>query len=565
MIDVRYQRNSMLALAVLVVLSLIVGSCGDDDGSSGTISADDAEKRLSDCVDKIGWVNDPVDWKKSIDPTPGDLARALPEIDENPLVVSGSGDVVIEIFASTEKSGSGTDGWVVEVAEAFNSSNPRLADGSTVGVSIRKIASGRGYLYIGSEQYQPHGFTPSNVLWVEMAAARGVKMTAIADRLVPNVAGIVMTTDTAARLEQTYGALDPQAVVNAVVAGDLTMAYTNPFESSTGLNFLVTTLSSFAGGDESRLLDPDVVSTFESFQSRVPFTALTTLQIRESVEAGGSLDAFVMEWQTYTKTDSLRSGYRFIPFGILHDNPLYGVGDLSAQQLEALQAFSAFAAQTQYTDLAAEYGFDPAPYTPAMAVPSGATLISAQQVWKERKDGGRSVAAVFVADVSGSMSGTRIVALKEALLTGMKFIAADNYLGVVEFDNQVRLVLPLAQFDLNQQALFAAAVTDMDAAGGTAMYDGVCLGLQMLVDAVHANPDVKPMLFVLTDGETSAGHTYGQVDEIIAGLNYPVHTVGFEANIDELARLSGLVESASINASEGDVKTKITSMFNTGL
>ena len=74
------------------------------------------------------------------------------------------------------------------------------------------------------------------------------------------------------------------AVIDDVASGDLVMGYTDPFASSTGLNFLVTVLDSFAGGEEERMLDPDVVSTFERFQENVPFVALTTLQMRESVE-----------------------------------------------------------------------------------------------------------------------------------------------------------------------------------------------------------------------------------------------------------------------------------------
>ena len=38
------------------------------------------------------------------------------------------------------------------------------------------------------------------------------------------------------------------------------MGYTDPFASSTGLNFLVTVLQSFANGEETRMLSPDVVS-----------------------------------------------------------------------------------------------------------------------------------------------------------------------------------------------------------------------------------------------------------------------------------------------------------------
>jgi Ca-activated chloride channel family protein len=287
--------------------------------------------------------------------------------------------------------------------------------------------------------------------------------------------------------------------------------------------------------------------------------------MRESVENdNGSLDAFVMEWQTYIQTDSLRSGFEFIPFGVRHDNPLYAVGDVSPGEMETLEAFAEFARRDRYRNLAEDYGFDPPDYTSDVAIPAGSSLIDAQNLWKEKKDAGRPVAAVFVADVSGSMAGTRLFSLQRALRTARGFISAEASVGMVEFSDQTVLRLPIEEFDLNQQARFIAAVDDMDAAGGTAMYDGITLGLSMLLSHQATNPTAKPLLIVLTDGETNEGYTLSDVQATIGGLRIPVYTVGFEANLDELGRLSSLVEAATINASEEDVEFKISALFNAG-
>jgi Ca-activated chloride channel family protein len=304
---------------------------------------------------------------------------------------------------------------------------------------------------------------------------------------------------------------------------------------------------------------------FEQFQRQVPFVALTTLQIRESVENdNGTLDAFVMEYQTYENTDSLSSGYEFVPFGVRHDNPLYGVGTLSAAQTETLEAFAAFAEQPEQLADAADAGFDPPPYESDVVVPSGSTLIDVQGVWKDKKDGGRPVATVFVVDVSGSMEGTRIQSVQTAMLSAREFIKPETRVGVVEFSDVAMQRLPIADFDLGQQARYAALAEDLSPGGGTAMYDGIVLGLSMLEAEVAANPDIKPILVVLSDGETTDGLTFDEVDDVIAGLGIPVYTVGFEADLDELGRLSSLVEAASIDASEQDVEFKIAALFNAG-
>jgi Ca-activated chloride channel family protein len=324
-------------------------------------------------------------------------------------------------------------------------------------------------------------------------------------------------------------------------------------------------LDDFAEGDESRLVAPDVASVFEQFQQQVPFVALTTLQIRESVEKeNGTLDAFVMEYQTFVNSESLRTGFEFIPFGVPHDNPLYAVGDVAPTTLETLELFAAHAGQQQSSDLAEEVGFDPPQYQSTVAIPSGETLIEAQNLWKDKKDGGRPVHAVFVTDVSGSMAGSRIVSVQTALQSALGFISPETSIGMVEFSDVARKKLDIEKFDLNQQGQFAAAVVDMNPIGGTAMYDGIILGLSMLTDVRAADPNAKLLLFVLTDGETTSGLTFDDTASVIEGVGIPVYTVGFEADVDELARISSLVESASINASEDDVEFKMASLFNAG-
>jgi Ca-activated chloride channel family protein len=112
------------------------------------------------------------------------------------------------------------------------------------------------------------------------------------------------------------------------------------------------------------------------------------------------------------------------------------------------------------------------------------------------------------------------------------------------------------------KSTFHAAVKGLRAGGKTAMYDGVAVALSRLVEAKRDDPSIKPMLFVLTDGETNRGMSYGDMDSIVEGLQIPVYTIGFEANIGELKRLSSLVEAASLNASEDDVRYTIGALLN---
>jgi len=549
-------------LALLAGFALLAAACSTE---LQQLSAEEAQDELDEIVNDIDFEEGIVTDKATLElGAEVDLIDTLPPIDEYPIVVDGRGQVELEIFASTEKSGDDTDGWLNEIAEEFNNSNPTLANGSSVSVDVRKIASGTGYQYIAAGRDLPDAFSPSNHLWIQMAAEK-TEMTPISEQLVPNVAGIVMKTETADRLGGA-DSLTPSDVIDAVVDDQIVMGYTDPFASSTGLNFLLTVLDDFAEGDEARITAPDVASVFEQFQRRLPFVALTTLQIRESVENdNGTLDAFVMEWQTFVNTDSLESGFEFIPFGIRHDNPLYAVGNVGADKIEGLELFADFATSSSNSSKAQDFGFEPPSYDSSVNIPSGSTLVQAQQVWKEKKDGGRPVAAVFVVDTSGSMAGSRIQALHRAMLSATDFVTPGNSVGVVEFNDRAVKRLEIEPFNINHQGKFVALANDLVPGGGTAMYDGVVLGLKMLTDEVKSSPDTRPLLIVLTDGEVTAGKSLGDVDDAIAGLRIPVHTVGFEADLDELGQLSALVEAASINASEANVEFKMAALFNAGL
>ena len=163
------------------------------------------------------------------------------------------------------------------------------------------------------------------------------------------------------------------------------------------------------------------------------------------------------------------------------------------------------------------------------------------------------------------MAGTRVNAVRRALDSSREFINPEASVGMVEFSGDARKRLDLAPFDLNQQALFKGAVDAMDPVGGTAMYDGVIVGLKMLSDQRAIDPDGKFLLIVLTDGDTNEGLRFGDVDDVIQGMRIPVFTVGFEANLEELGKLASLVEAATINASESDVEFKLASLFNAGV
>ena len=550
----------ILIVMAIIILGVIYGGITLTKNwgkSKETISKENATGKLKKICKDIN-INEVEPRKAPIDLGVKDVKDTIPNIDKYPAKVENTTDSYIEIFSTGEKAGNGKDGWLIDVANNFNESKFEI-NGKIISVKVREIASGLGMDYIISEKYIPDAYSPSNELWGEMIKANGKTIELCDDRMVGNVAGILISKEKYDELIKKYGAINLKNITQAVANGEINMGYTNPFASATGLNFLVSTLATF---DSSNPLSEKAIDGFNEFQNNIPLIAYTTLQLRNSAESG-ILDGFIMEYQTYINSPELKTDYIFTPFGYRHDSPLYSVGNLSNEKKEILNKFIEFYKQDKYQELAVKDGFNALEdYKCEIENLDGNTILHAQKLWKENKNGDKPIVAVFVADVSGSMEGEPLNELKKSLLNGSRYIGEENSIGLVTYSNDVNINLPIEKFDLNQRSLFTGAVQDMDASGGTATFDAIAVAVQMLLDEKEKNPDAKLMLFVLSDGETNIGHSLDDLREILESVKIPVHTIGYNANIEALENISRINEATSINADSDDVIYKLGSLFN---
>ncbi|WP_195469398.1 VWA domain-containing protein [Clostridium sp. D43t1_170807_H7] len=558
-------KKSGKFLGILIVIAIIVFGViyggitltKNWGKSKDTISEENAVDKLNKICKNID-VNEIEPRKAPIDLGVEDVKDTIPDIDKYPAQVENTTDTYIEIFSTGEKTGTGKDGWLLDVANDFNDAGIQV-NGKTASVKIRQVASGLGMDYIVSEKYLPDAYNPSNELWGEMIKANGKTLELCDEKMVGNVAGILVSKEKYDELVNKYGSINLKNIIESVANEEIAMGYTNPFASATGLNFLVSTLSTF---DSSDPLSEKAINGFNEFQTNIPLVAYTTLQLRNSAESG-ILDGFIMEYQTYINSPELKADYVFTPFGYRHDSPLYSVGNLSDEKKEILNKFIEFYKDKKYQDLATEYGFNNLDeYKCEIGDLDGDTIIQAQKLWKENKNGNKPIAAVFVADVSGSMEGEPLNELKKSLLNGSQYIGEENSIGLVTYSNDVNINLPIGKFDLNQRSLFTGAVQDMDASGGTATFDGIAVAVKMLLEEKEKNPDAKLMLFVLSDGETNIGHSLDDIKDILEAVEIPVHTIGYNANIKALENISAINEATSINADSDDVIYKLGSLFN---
>ncbi|RCX20170.1 Ca-activated chloride channel family protein [Anaerobacterium chartisolvens] len=546
-----------IAVVVFGIIYAGISMTSNIGKSSKEVTAENAGKALSELYKDI-TVNTVTPRKEQINLEPPDVKESLPDISKFPPQVDSTTSDFIEIFSSTEKTGEGKDGWLNDVASDFNKSGVKV-NGKNVSVRIRGIASGMATDYIVSGKHIPDAFTPSNELWGEMIKSGGIKLSLVEKQLAGNVAGILISKQKHEELVKKYGSINIKTVTEAVASNEMAMGYTNPFASSTGLNFLLSALYTF---DNKDLLGDKAVSGFEKFQTNIPFVAYTTLQMRDSAKSG-VLDGFIMEYQTYANSPDLKSDYIFSPFGVRHDSPVYAIGDLSDEKKEILNKFIEFCKSKKAQKLASEYGFNNLnEYRTEMEDIKGDVITRAQKLWKDKKNVNKEIVSVFVADTSGSMEGEPLNELKKSLISGSQYIGKENSVGLVSFSDDVNINLPIGKFDVNHRSLFAGAVTDLQANGNTAMFDAVIVAAKMLMEEKDKNPDAKLMLFVLTDGETNCGHSLNDIQGIIKTFKIPIYTIGYNANINALQNLSSINEAASINADSEDVVYKLGSLFN---
>lgn len=560
------EKSNKTKFLFMVILFIVVVAIGltltkNVGKTSNQVNAENSKVALSKALKNI-TIKDVEKVKGTVELGENNLESELPDIEKYPLVVEGNGDINIEIFSSPEKAGKGSDGWLCDVAEEFNNQRNQI-DGKTISVSVRSVASGLAVDYIVSGKYVPDAITPSNELWGEMIKSQRVNIEKIEDSLVKNQAGIIFSKKAYDEFVKKYGEMSLDKVVEATAKDGLAMGYTNPYASSTGLNFLVSTLSKFDG---ENLLSDKAVSGFQEFQANVPFVSYTTMQMRDAVSTG-SLDAFVLEYQTYFNDADLTRNYVFTPFGVPHNNPMYAVGQLDDSKLQTLKKFTEYAKSEKAQKLATDYGFNQNLDYSNEDSYDGSTLFSAQKIWKEEKDSGKPIIAVFVTDISGSMAGVPINELRKSLINASGYINSNNYIGLVSYNNDVYKNLEIEKFDINQRAFFNGAVQNLSATGGTATCDALLVALDMVLTKKEEIPDAKTMILLLSDGKQNRGTSLGTTTNILENLEVPVYTIGYgeDAEKDALSKIASINEAASITADSDDVVYTLKNLFNSNL
>jgi Ca-activated chloride channel family protein len=139
------------------------------------------------------------------------------------------------------------------------------------------------------------------------------------------------------------------------------------------------------------------------------------------------------------------------------------------------------------------------------------------------------------------MRGKPLETVKEAALELVRSLGENDRLSVIAFDHRAEVIV--ANRDATDLGHITAAIASLDARGGTAIDEGIKLGIQ---EAAAGAKDRVSHLFLLTDGENEHGNNDRclKLAGVASEYNLTVNSLGFGNHwnqdiLEKVADLSG--------------------------
>lgn len=132
------------------------------------------------------------------------------------------------------------------------------------------------------------------------------------------------------------------------------------------------------------------------------------------------------------------------------------------------------------------------------------------------------LSVVLALDVSSSMSGERLEEAKRAASSFLQNVGASE-LSLVSFDDRVRVEVPWTASNEGREEVLSA-IDRLRARGGTALYQAIDIGLDLLSRATHR----RSALVVLSDGkEEDSEVAFAELHRRVEVSEAPIYSIGF--------------------------------------
>jgi Ca-activated chloride channel homolog len=373
-------------------------------------------------------------------------------------------------------------------------------------------------------------------------------------------------------------------IAAAAAAGKLRYAMTNPTASNSGLSALVAVASSLAGKGEG-LGSADVSApALKGFLGGQALTAGSSGWLAEAyMREADRLDGMINYESVLLGIKSLTIIYPR-DGAVTADYPLLLVNSARRADYDKLTALLLGKQEQGYfasmmrrpTDAGVPLAAGMRPEA-AIDLPFPARLDAVDALLTAYLDKlRRPVRSWFVLDRSGSMAGERMSAMKAAMtslvegdpntLAGRFARLADRErTSLISFSSGVDpgRDFTIDRADASGRKAMLTAVDDINADGGTAIYDAVAQAMRQAIAEQPAAPDRVYSIVLMTDGENNEGMDAGDFARLYASLPSQKRAIRVfpilfgEGNADEMNALATLTGGRTFDARKGD----LTSVF----
>lgn len=456
-----------------------------------------------------------------------------------------AGAVTVSILYGSEK-----EDWLEPLEAEFNAATHTTASGSRIIIEATPMGSVESANSIIATDLQPTVWSPASSVYIPLAqadwAARhgSALFTREPNDLVLSPVIIAMWRPMAEALgwpDEPIGWADIAALAASEEGwaaygfpewGDFKFGHTHPYFSNSGVVSVLA--EAYAGAGKQRNLtvadlnDPDLQAFMEGVEgSIIHYGSSTGFFARRMFNGGPSyLSAAVLYENLVAAQEARRLAGEVAQLPVVAIYPAEGTfwtnnpyviletPWVSDEQREAAEIFEAFLLDTPQQRRAIEFGFRPAdpaipldtpldtfhgvdPTQPQtiLQVPEAQVIREAQELWRRVK---RPVDLALVVDISGSMAGQKIGAVRVSVARFIGLLADRDRLRVTVFNDHIIEISPLSELGPKREDV-TRRVSGLVETGETALYDAIQDAYTNL--EANGDPDSIRAIVVLTDGQ----------------------------------------------------------------
>ena len=452
------------------------------------------------------------------------------------------------------------------LVDQFNAQAFETPDGQTMGIEAVKLdpEAMMSAVLDGSASFQ--ALTPDSSVWLGQldqawSERAGQDATAVGETVRYAVSPVVIAMwESLAREIGWPDRLIGWRDLLARAQTDSNFRWSHPSASSAS-GLLATLAEFYAGSGKTRGLTIEDVTAEETLDYVAALEKTVRYYgegnepaiIEQALQEGQSfLDAFVVQEQMVVYFNSRRQGQELlvalypVEGTLWEDHPLalLETGELTPLQRQTFARFRDYLLSPETQELILQHGYRPAnlstpldgpesPLTVAngvdpgepkttLQVPNAGVIKVVRDVWWYTK---RHTNVYLVADTSGSMRGEKLAQAQEALHAFLDQIQGDiERVGLIQFASGVNTLVYLDELGNNRAAL-ETAIDQLQAAGDTALLDGVYEAHQRLQDL--GDTERINAIVVMTDGKEN--NSYTNLEQLVRELSQdtPVPVVVF--------------------------------------